>query len=75
MALLKIKNLFSKKSLNALEQTLQLISMPLTVLYFTSTGMFWLWAIFLIIPVSFLITLPFALMDGLKVFIKETSKR
>ena len=72
MAFLKIKNLFSKKSLNALEQILQLISIPLTVVYFTSIGVFWLWAIFLIIPVSLLITLPFALLDGLRVFIKET---
>jgi len=66
----KIQNVFKEKPLKALEDLLQLIVMPLVAAYLTSTGVFWVWAALLGYCSSFLVTLPFALIAGIKMYIK-----
>lgn len=70
----KIQNSFKEKPLKALEDLLQLIVMPLIAAYLTSTGMFWLYAALLGYCSSLLVTLPFALIAGIKMHIKVSKQ-
>lgn len=65
----KNQNGFNENPLKV-SQALQLIVMPLISAYLASTGMFWVWAALLGYCASFLVVLPFALIAGIKMYIK-----
>lgn len=66
----KIQNVLKEKPLEALQDLLQLIVMPLVAAYLASTGMFWLYAALLGYCSSLLVILPFALIAVIKMYIK-----
>jgi len=48
--------------------------MPMVAAYLTSIGVFWVWAALLGYCSSFLVILPFALMAGIRMYIKVSKQ-